>query len=70
MQIKKEILLFFTLVLLCITLLMAADYSTKTPANCSMIGPSTPGCCKNYIKNNSNTSPWNFITQGILHLST
>jgi len=69
MQIKKEILLFFSLVLLCITLIMAADYSKETTGNCTVPGSSPNNCCKNYQKNNSNTSPWNFITQGILHFT-
>jgi len=65
MKIKKEILLFFILVILSITLIMAADLSNNTPKNCTE--PS--GSCNNYIKNNNYTSPWNFITQGILHFS-
>lgn len=69
MQIKKEILLFFTLVILCITLIMAADLSKKTTENCSVPGNSPAICCKNAPINNSNISPWNFITQGVLHFT-
>ena len=69
MQIKKEILLFFTLVLLCITLIMAADFSTKSSENCTVPGKSSTNCCKNYTQPNNSISPWNFITQGILHLT-
>lgn len=67
MQIKKEILLFFTLVILCITLIMAADFSKKTTENCSVSSNSPTICCKTGKQNSSNTSPWNFITQGVLH---
>ena len=70
MQIKKEILLFFTLVLLCITLIMAADYSTKPLEKCTGPGKSPTNCCKNYTQPANSISPWNFITQGILHLTT
>ncbi len=69
MQIKKEIFLFFTLVILCITLIIAADLSKKPTENCSIQGNSRVICCKTGIKNNSNTSPWNFITQGVLHFA-
>ena len=68
MQIKKEILLFLSLVLLCITLIMAADFSKTTPQKCNAPAGSPTNCCKNYQKTNSNTLPWNFITEGILHL--
>ncbi len=70
MQIRKEILLFLSLVLLCITLIMAADFSAKPAVKCDMPGAPTSPCCKNYIKNSSNISPWNFITEGILHLTS
>lgn len=69
MQIRKEILLFSALVLLCITLILAADAYREPIVKCQEISPAWENCCKTYMQNNSNTSPWNFITQGILHLA-
>jgi hypothetical protein len=68
MQIKKEILLFFSLVLLCITLLMAADTFKETPQKCDPAAVPGNNCCKIYKEENADASPWNFITRGILHL--
>jgi len=69
MQIKKEILLFFTLILLCITLIMAADISKENTVDPKNPETCPSNCCKNYIRNDTDTSPWNFITQGLLHFS-
>ncbi len=68
MQIKKEILLFFALLTMCITLIMAADYSKESPIT-TKEQASCPSKCHTNLQNNINASPWNFITQGILHLN-
>lgn len=68
MQIKKEILLFCLLIVLSVSLLVAADVSSKK--NECLPGPakSTECCCKEPVKSKTE-SPWNFITGGVLHLS-
>jgi len=68
MQIKKEILLFFSLVLLCITLITAADFTKDSVVSCDPKANPEQNCCKTEPQKGVNASPWNFITQGILHL--
>jgi hypothetical protein len=61
MQPKKAIFLFYTLLLISAGVLIAADQvptQDKAPMK----------CCKKYTPNKA-TSPWNFITEGILHFS-
>jgi hypothetical protein len=69
MQIKKEILLFFALLTICITLIMAADYSTTSPITTKEQASCPSNCHKTNLQNGINASPWNFISQGILHLN-
>ena len=71
MQIKKEIFLFCSLIVLSISLLIAADFSPKTSA-CPTQKSKTMQCCceKTQPKIESKMeSPWNFITSSLLHLS-
>lgn len=67
MQIKKELVLFFMLVLISISLLLATDISTAESA--CVPNKNEPATCCNKLPENKVESPWNFITQGILHLS-
>jgi hypothetical protein len=69
MQIKKEIFSICILILICLSLVVAAGFD-KTPAsNCPIQAPSVKECCKKE-QDNSKISPWNFITQGIFHFSS
>ncbi len=68
MQIKKELLLFCSLVLICISLIMAENNIKESPENCNLPVNAPLISCKNEIKNSVPVSPWNFITQGIFHL--
>ncbi len=67
MQIKKELLLFIMLVLLSISLLVATDLTTAESA-CTLNKTERTACCDR-LPGNKVVSPWNFITEGILHLS-
>jgi len=62
MQLKKEILLFYTLLIISAGVLIAAErIPLKEPK-------ATMKCCKRPQPAKS-TSPLNFITEGILHFS-
>lgn len=62
MRLKKEILLFYTLLIVSTGILIAADQvpckEIKAPVK----------CCKQ-VNPAKATSPWNFITEGILRFS-
>ena len=68
MQIKKEVLTLCTLILICATLIIAVGFSKDAINSCTEKAPAGKTCCQNK-QQNSNTSPWNFITQSIFHLS-
>ena len=68
MQTKKEMLTFSTLILVCVTLIIAVGFSKEAITGSNSDAPAHKTCCQNK-QQNSSTSPWNFITQGIFHLS-
>ncbi|MEO6671359.1 MAG: hypothetical protein ABIN36_17885 [Ferruginibacter sp.] len=67
MQIKKEIVLFCALILLSISLLIAA--SPSSDSECIAKQGNELNCsCEEKMKDRAE-SPWNFITSGIFHFS-
>ena len=68
MQIHKEMLLFCTLLVLSLGLLIASnlkkipDPPAENSHNCSK-------CCHKEVISHSNATPWNILTEGMLHIA-
>ena len=69
MQIKKYILFSAALVIVAAWLSIAANINTTIPAPAKTSCSLPKKCCKNYQQQRHLTTPWNFITQGILHVT-
>ncbi|MEO8771470.1 MAG: hypothetical protein ABI402_15345 [Ferruginibacter sp.] len=67
MQVKKEILLFCALIVLSISLLIAATPSSNS--DCTVVKGKKLNCCCQEKTKDKAESPWNFITSGIFHFS-
>jgi hypothetical protein len=67
MQIKKEIFLFCSLIVISIGLLIAADFS-KPSQECSPTQGKFIKCCQETLQPKVE-SPWNFIASGLFHLT-
>lgn len=69
MQIKKELLLFCTLLVLSLGLLVASDLN-KTPASPAKKCKTHSKCCRKVAVPHPNATPWNFLTEGMLHIAS
>ncbi|MBS1497432.1 MAG: hypothetical protein JSU03_08395 [Bacteroidetes bacterium] len=65
MQIKRTFLATTVLLIATICLFISAKI---TPIPPSAPSPNNSVCCKNHLKDKT-FSPWNFVTQGILHIT-
>ncbi|MFN8247489.1 MAG: hypothetical protein U0T68_00910 [Ferruginibacter sp.] len=69
MQKRKELITFSALLALCLAFILMAGLTREVKTTkCPGEGNPTENCCQN-PSSNSNTSPWEFITQGIFHIS-
>jgi hypothetical protein len=68
MRIRKELLLFCALLVLSFALLVGVGQAkTPDPAIQRCKGPSK--CCQETSRPQPQISPWNFITEGVLHIA-
>jgi hypothetical protein len=67
MQIKKDILFSLLLMIVAACLLIAAKSTPVKPARPDMHCAGLK--CENKEDGHRHVSPWNFLTQGVLHLS-
>lgn len=68
MQIQKELLLFCTLLVLSLGLLVAVDLN-KTPGSSSKKCKNPSKCCRKVAVPHPNATPWNFLTESMLHIA-
>jgi hypothetical protein len=68
MQIKKDILLSLSIIILAAWFFIAAKITTKPLPQPTNNDISTPACCKINCTPKK-FSPWLFVTEGILHVS-
>ena len=66
MQVKKEMLLFCTLLVLSLGLLVASDLRTGVSKE-KCLNPSK--CCRQIPIVHPNATPWNLLTEGMLHIA-
>jgi len=70
MQIKKDLLLSTALLILSGCLLFAAKADATIQLKAEKPCPAKISCCKKMVPAvQKSESPWNFVTQGLLHTS-